>query len=84
MGVDIKEGEWEPLLGHSEHWRLRRLCIYACWCDTSGLPGAPLHTLQLSCNLGGYVNCVEDNLYEQTMIAAGLWNTEHADFGPAI
>lgn len=79
--VNIKKGEWEPRLQYYRHSKLHQLSIYACWrgcADTDN----QVHCLHLPYKSKAHVMSVEDNMYEQTMLSAGLWTSSSADFGP--
>lgn len=79
--VDIKEGEWEPLLRYYNYRWLNELCIYTCWNEVNG-QASRVHALRLPCTSNGIPSCVDDNMYERTMLSAGLGSSDLVDLGP--
>ncbi|KAI9040866.1 MCT family MFS transporter [Aspergillus affinis] len=77
--LHIKVSEWEPPLKNYQTFsRGGQNYIFGCWRD-KGVSGE-IHTLRLPANTDGSSEWTEDNMYEQTMYAAGLWDSAKADF----
>ncbi|KAL3444607.1 hypothetical protein BJX65DRAFT_310793 [Aspergillus insuetus] len=83
IGLDIKVGVWEPVLRTRKADPMRYAWLYAAWREAWGAPRL-IHVRCLACNLEAYRILTEDNMYEQTMRSAGLWDTSVSEFGPAV
>ncbi|CEN60230.1 hypothetical protein ASPCAL02671 [Aspergillus calidoustus] len=81
-GLDIKVGEWEWMFVRGRNRTIRDAWIYAAWRE-SDVPNL-VHVTCLSCEFGGYLHLSEDDIYEQTVHAAGLWPSDRSNVGPVI
>lgn len=82
--LDIKAGEWEPLIQDYRDRALEALSIYSCWSDSTLIDPSKVHVLPLAWQLDRDIVYVENSMFEQTMHAAGLWGPLGVGFCPTF